>query len=120
MYVSTHRLCVGIWRNLAGTGMMRGSTVRPDGDVWDHKHKGSNPHDQHAPTKPAGFTGPGSTTQVCDRNQTGERCDVISSGYQAGLRGSESEPALYGCNDYVYEPVHYHSCNENTYCIKLQ
>jgi len=119
IYVCTHRLCVSMWPYLAGTGMMCGSAVRPDGEMWNHKHKGSNPHDQHAPTKPAGFAGPSSTTQVCDRNQTGERCDVVSSGYQAGLRGSESETTLYGCNDYVNEPVHHHSCNESTYYIKL-
>ena len=99
---------------------MRGSTVRPDGEVRDHKHKGSNPHEQHAPTKPAGFAGPYSTTQVCDGNQTGERCNVVPSGYQAGLRGPESEPAFYGCDDYVDKPVHHHSCNESTFYIKFQ
>jgi len=99
---------------------MCGSTVWGDGEVWDHKHKGPNPHEQHAPSKPAGFAGPGSTTQICDWNQTGERCNVVSSGYQAGLRGSESEPTLDGCDDYVYKPVHHHSCNESIFFIKLQ
>ena len=94
---------------------MRGSAVRTDDVVRDCKYKGSNPHEKYAPTKPARFAGPGSATQVCDGYQASERCDVVPSGYQAGLRGSESKPALDGCDDYINKPVDNHSCNESIF-----
>jgi hypothetical protein len=118
--VNTHLLSGSVCGNLARTGVMRCAAVWANCEVRNHKYQGSNPHDKNAPTKPARFASPGSSTQVCDRYQTGERCDIITSGYQPRLGGSETEPALYGCDNHVHKTIHNHSCKETTFCVRFQ